>query len=156
MSERRIPHPDHPGRDTKGRVLPGFTCNPHGRPKKQRLDKSDPFIFGNTLIDIRMNGKTETMTRREALQNKLFENAMQGKVSAQRLLEKRFKEAEDIRAAAYSRLYEFLDRTEFDPDSVSDEDIVHMHQLMSMLELCSPADLLDERRLKARARKSRR
>jgi len=80
---------DIPTRDANGRWLPGHCPNRKGRPKKNKTpkvlyDQADIRIFGNTLVDIFANGQKETMDRRTALINKMFESAMKGRVSMQR------------------------------------------------------------------------
>jgi hypothetical protein len=101
---------DRPTRDAKGRWLPGHCPNPKGRPKKKLkkfLDESDLRWFGNTLIDVVTNGQMETMDRRTALNNKIFESAMKGKVSMQRFLYREFARSDERLAAACAR-YEQL------------------------------------------------
>ncbi len=101
---------DKPTRDARGRWLPGNCPNPKGRPKKKPkvfFDQSDIRIFGNTLVDVVVNGQKETMDRRTALLNKIYEGAMKGGVSQQRLLYKKFERNDERLAAArvcYDRL----------------------------------------------------
>ena len=87
---------DKPTRDARGRWLPDYCPNPTGRPKKKKkpkvlYDESDIRIFGHTLIDISANGQKETMIRRTALINKMFESAMKGRVTMQRFLYQEFE-----------------------------------------------------------------
>lgn len=99
-----------PARDARGRWLPGNCPNPKGRPKKKPKvlpDQSDIRIFGHTMIDVLTNGQKETMDRRTALNNKIFESAMKGRVSQQRFLYKEF-ERNDERLAATRLHYERL------------------------------------------------
>ncbi len=66
-----------PTRDARGRWLPGNCPNPKGRPKKKPKvlpDQSDIRIFGHTMIDVLTNGQKETMDRRTALLNKMFDS----------------------------------------------------------------------------------
>ena len=101
---------DKPTRDSKGRWLPGHCPNREGRPKKVRAPEYDPgdiFFFGRTVVDIRANGHMETMDRRTALMNKMFESAMKGKTSMQRFMYKEF-EKNDERLAGGSLRYERL------------------------------------------------
>ena len=90
---------DKPTRDARGRWLPGNCPNPKGRPKKKKptvlRNQSDIQFFGNTMVDILANGQKETMIRRTALNNKIFESAMKGKVSQQRFLFKEFERNDD-------------------------------------------------------------
>ncbi len=105
-------HGDKPTRDARGRWLPKYCPNPKGRPKQKKkpkvsYDQSDIRIFGNTLVDIVANGQKETMDRRTALINKMFESAMKGRVSMQRFLYKEFERNDKRLAAArvhYDRL----------------------------------------------------
>ncbi len=93
---------DKPTRDAKGRWLPGYCPNPEGRPKKKPkvfLDQSDIRVFGQTMINITVNGQTEWMERRTALNNKIFEDAMKGKVSMQRFLYQEFAKNDKLLAA---------------------------------------------------------
>ncbi len=90
---------DKPTRDARGRWLPGNCPNRKGRPKKKKptvlRNQSDIHFFGNTMVDILTNGQKETMNRRTALNNKIFESAMKGKVSQQRFLFKEFEKNDD-------------------------------------------------------------
>jgi hypothetical protein len=89
---------DKPTRDARGRWEPGYCPNPKGRPKKKPKvirNQSDIHFFGNTMVDILTNGQKETMDRRTALNNKMFESAMKGKVSMQRFLRKEFERSDE-------------------------------------------------------------
>ncbi len=69
--------------------------------------EADIRIFGHTIIDFVVNGQKVTMDRRTALNNKMFESAMKGKVSMQRFLYKEFERNAERLAAArvrYDRL----------------------------------------------------
>ena len=80
------------------------------RPKKKPkvlYSEADIRIFGHTLIDFVVNGQKVTMDRRTALNNKMFESAMKGKVSMQRFLYKEFERNAERLAAARVR-YEWL------------------------------------------------
>jgi hypothetical protein len=99
---------DKPTRDARGRWLPDYCPNPNGRPKKEpkpkaSYDGSDIRIFGYTLVDLTANGQKETMIRRTALNNKMFESAMKGNVSMQRFLYKEFVKNDERMAAARVR-----------------------------------------------------
>ena len=102
---------DKPTRDARGRWEPGYCPNPKGRPKKKKpkviRNQSDIHFFGNTMVDILTNGQKETMDRRTALNNKMFESAMKGTFSQQRFLYKEF-EKNDARIAATMLQYERL------------------------------------------------
>ncbi len=94
---------DKPTRDARGRWLPGNCPNRKGRPKKKKptvlRNQSDIHFFGNTMVDVLTNGQKETMDRRTALYNKIFESAMKGKVSQQRFLYKEFERNNERLAA---------------------------------------------------------
>ncbi len=102
---------DKPTRDARGRWLPGNCPNRKGRPKKKKptvlRNQSDIHFFGNTMVDVLTNGQKETMDRRTALYNKIFESAMKGKVSMQRFLFKEF-ERNDERLATIIAHYDRL------------------------------------------------
>ncbi len=101
---------DKPTRDARGRWLPDHCPNPKGRPTKKPkkiIHESDLQVFAYTLVDVAANGQKETMTRRTALLNKMFESAMKGKVSQQRFLYKEFERSDERLAATvvhYERL----------------------------------------------------
>ena len=99
-------------RDARGRWLKGHCPNPKGRPRKKprwQTDTDDLQIFGNTLIDVRMNGKTELMLRRVALLEKIFEEGMKGKVSMLKFLHQLF-EKHDERMAEIRNYHDRLIR----------------------------------------------
>ncbi len=101
---------DKPARDARGRWRQGYCLNPNGRPKKKPKvirNQSDIHFFSNTMVDILTNGQKDTMDRRTALNNKIFESAMKGKVSMQRFLFKEF-ERNDDRLATLIAHYEQL------------------------------------------------
>ncbi len=102
---------DKPSRDAKGRWRPGYCPNPKGRPKKKPkvfLDTSDIRVFGNTLVDVVVNGQKETMDRSTALLNKMFESAMKGRVSMQRFLYREFERTAERLVAARLRYDQLL------------------------------------------------
>ena len=83
-----------PTRDARGRWLKGHCPNPkRSAAKESQTDyhPGDIRHFGNTLIDVAANGRVETMDRRTALNHKMFESAMKGRVSMQRFLYKRIR-----------------------------------------------------------------
>jgi len=85
--------PVKPARDARGRWLPGHCPNPKGRPRKNPVrydNQADIRIFADTLVDIKANGRQQRMDRRTALLQKIFESAMKGNVTAQRLLYEEF------------------------------------------------------------------
>lgn len=99
-----------PARDAKGRWKKGFCPNPKGRPRKRKdpnYDPSDIHYFKNTLIEVRTADGPQLMDRHAALNNKMFEDAMRGKVSMQRFLYAEF-ERNDERLAAMRVQYDKL------------------------------------------------
>ena len=76
------------GRDMRGRWVSGHSGNRMGRPKKKRPepvpDQSDIRWFANTMIEVNSNGERQSMDRRTALLNKMYESAMKGSVYMQR------------------------------------------------------------------------
>lgn len=141
---------DKPTRDARGRWRPGYCPNRKGRPKKKPkvlYSEADIRIFGHTLIDFVVNGQKVTMDRRTALNNKMFESAMKGKVTMQRFLYKEFERNAERLAAArvrYDRLV--IDWIVNNPDSgTHDYDIpfeveMEIASLRSMLNYYFPAD----------------
>jgi hypothetical protein len=96
-----------PKRDAQGRWMKGSTGNPNGRPPKlPRLSQSDPFIFAQTLMPLKINGETVELTQREAVTKKLLESALKGSVQAQIFLAKEFKWLDELQAHARLRLEE--------------------------------------------------
>lgn len=99
-----------PARNARGHWLPGHCPNPKGRPRKKPKvvhDQSDIRIFGSTLVNVQSGGQKESMDRRTALLNKMFESAMKGRVSMQRFLYHEFERNAARLAAArvhYDRL----------------------------------------------------
>ena len=100
-----------PTRDNRGRWLKGHCPNPKGRPRKrpkEYLDLADIRTFGNTLIEVRTNDGVELMDRRAALLHKMFEDAMRGKVSMQRMLYAEFERNDELLAAARLRYQQLM------------------------------------------------
>lgn len=100
-----------PTRDTRGRWLKGHCPNPKGRPRKKvqaDYDPGDIRHFGNTVIDVAANGQIETMDRRTALLHKMYESAMKGRVSMQRLLYNEFERNDERLAAARLRYQQLM------------------------------------------------
>ena len=93
---------NRPTRDARGRWMKGHCPNPKGRPKKKAqpyYDPGDVRLFSRAEISVVAGGQTQIMERRAALLHKLYEDAMKGKVTAQRLLLNEF-EKWDKRLAA--------------------------------------------------------
>ena len=90
-------------RDANGRWKKGHCPNPKGRPRKRKnpnYDPSDIHYFKNTLIEVRTADGPQLMDRRAALNNKMFEDAMRGKVSMQRFMYAEFERNDERMAAA--------------------------------------------------------
>lgn len=98
------------GRDSRGRFRKGCSGNPFGRPrKKAALSEADPFVFAQSLIKLGSGDQVIEMTRREAVQKKMFELAMKGSVKALIELRKEWARMDEMRAHARIRL-EALER----------------------------------------------
>ncbi len=116
---------DRPTRDTRGRWRKGHCPNPKGRPKKRPKmlpDQSNAYIFSNTMVDIVANGQKETMDRRTALLNKMFESAMKGKVSMQRFLYKEFEMKSERLTAARAYYQQLIMKWVVDNPDLCDHD----------------------------------
>jgi hypothetical protein len=100
-----------PPRDANGRWLSGRSPNPDGRPPKKQpkvlAGQSDIHTFGNTLVEIVINGEAVLMDRRASLRYRQYESAMKGSVSAQRDLHKEFAKNDELHATCRG-LYEDL------------------------------------------------
>ncbi len=139
-----------PARDANGRWLPGHCPNPNGRPRKKPkgfLHESDIRIFHSTLVDVVAYGQKETMDRRTALLNKMFESAMKGRVSIQRFLYQEFEKNDKLLAATrahYDRLlfHWIIDNPRFTkPDFEMPREIeVEMQTLRAVLNHYHPGD----------------
>ena len=84
-----------PRRDARGRYVKGCSGNVKGRPKKKRPEpvpyQGDIRWFANLMIEVNSNGERQSMDRRTALLNKMYESAMKGRVSMQRFLYQEFE-----------------------------------------------------------------
>ena len=122
-------------RDARGRWRKGHCPNPKGRPRKKRFknyNPSDVQHFANTQIELMVNGQPETLDRRAALLNKIFESAMKGRVSQQRylmgLFEKKDAELAELRHQYDRFLHEWvLDNPNF---KNFDDSLSHEQQLI--------------------------
>lgn len=104
---------DPDDRDEKGRFRKGVSGNPFGRPRKKiPLSEADPFVFAQTLIKLGSGEKPVELTRREAIEHKLFELAMKGSVRAVVELRNGWAKMDEMRAHARIRL-EALEREWF-------------------------------------------
>ena len=133
-----------PARDANGRWKKGYCPNPKGRPRKRKgpnYDPSDIHFFMNTLIEVRTKDGPQLMDRRAALNNKMFEDAMRGKVSMQRFMYAEF-ERNDERLAAMRLHYEklitrwIIENDEFDGldgESIPREVQIELAQLQRLL-----------------------
>ncbi len=98
-----------------GQFKPGQTGNPNGRPAKaskttKKYAKDDPFVFANTLIEVRVDGETKQVTRNEAIYNRIFQSAMEGKAWAVKLMQGIFSKANEDWAESYAIWFELESR----------------------------------------------
>ncbi len=99
-----------PTRNARGHWLKGHCPNPKGRPRKKvdpTYDPGDIEHFGNTVIDVATNGRVERMDRRTALLHKVYEGAMKGGISQQRLMYAEF-ERNDLQLTKARHRYQQL------------------------------------------------
>lgn len=93
------------GRDERGRFRKGYSGNYEGRPRKKTpLSETDPYVFAYTLITVDTGAGPVQMTRREAVEQRLFQMAMKGGVTAIRELRKTFAQLDEMLAYARIRL----------------------------------------------------
>lgn len=134
MSNRR--KTTKPARDARGRFLE--SGNLDGRPEKINLTGVDasPYVFANSNLELNLNGESVTMTRQEALINKLYQQAMKGDVRAIIYLDKKFNEANEIFAKALSDLPDLLQKWRDTPASSDEADIriKEIHRIMKALQ----------------------
>ncbi len=118
------------GRDKRGRWV-NVSGNPDGRPKKiPDLDLADIRNFSKKTIKIRIGGEEQELTHHEALVHALFQSAMKGRITAQRLLLEKFEQAELSYAYIWMRYEEYAEALSNDPDSVPND----VKRLMRMIE----------------------
>ncbi len=69
-----------PKRDERGRWLKGSSGNEDGRPRQHDTIGFDEnaHVFGKGIVEIKVAGKITPMTRGEALNHKLYQQAMNG------------------------------------------------------------------------------
>lgn len=134
MSDRR--KKTKPKRDGRGRFLESGNLN--GRPTKVNLIgvDADPYIFANSSLELNLNGEIVTMTRQEALLNKLYQQAMKGNVRAIVYLDQKFEEANEIIANARLDLPELLQKWRAAPDMSEEADIriQEIHRIVRALQ----------------------
>jgi Family of unknown function (DUF5681) len=97
---------DDDGRDERGRWKKGFCPNRKGRPrKKPPISEADINYFKNTQIEVMINKQPRQLTRHEVLLNAMFDKAMKGNVTMQRLMHQLFERSDEtyIEAQAYLR-----------------------------------------------------
>ena len=98
-------------RDERGRWLPGHCPNPKGRPPKKPkipVNLADIHRFRTSSVEVKTPEGAKMVTREEALNLRIFEDAMRGRASAQKLLYQEFeKDLERIAEteAAYMELF---------------------------------------------------
>jgi two-component sensor histidine kinase len=134
MSDRR--KKTKPARDAYGRFL---SCgNLNGRPEKVNLIGVDasPYIFANSNLELNLNGETVTMTRQEALLNRLYQQAMKGDVRAIIHLDQKFDEANQTIADARMDLPDLLRQWQAAPPMSEEADarIEEIHRIINALQ----------------------
>jgi Family of unknown function (DUF5681) len=118
------------GRDKNGRWV-NVSGNPSGRPKKiPDLDMADILNFSMKTIKIKIGGEEQVVTHHEALVHALYQNAMKGRIPAQRYLLEKFEQAALTHEFIWARYEEYADALATDPDSVPDD----VKRLMRMIE----------------------
>lgn len=154
MSDRR--KTTKPARDARGRFL---GCgNLSGRPIKVNLTGVDasPYVFANSNLELNLNGENVTMTRQEALLNRLYQQAMKGDTRAIIYLDKKFDAANETVANAQLDLPDLLKKWYDAPASSDEADarLQEIHRIMKAVQtfqtLLSIKD--DERRRKKKRR----
>lgn len=121
------------GRDENGRFI-GRSGNPSGRPKKvPDLDMSDIRNFSLKTMDIKIGGEELEMTHHEALIHSIFQSALKGRISAQRLLLDKFEEADLTYHTVRMRYEEYAEAIKNNPDSVPED----VKRLMPIIEASS-------------------
>jgi hypothetical protein len=116
-----------PNRDSRGRWLPGSSGNLYGRPKEPDLVGTDAntYVFAETILTLNVNGRPVEMTRDEAIQNKIFQSAMNGDVRAQIFLSKQFDDAKGIMAEAPLHALDLIRRWRQTSDDRVKDDIMN-------------------------------
>lgn len=134
--ERIPPDDEYPGRDALGRFAKGHTGNPLGRPPNLKFMKAEPSVFLNTLVDMKVDGKTVQVPREEALMTRLFADAMNGRAWAQRALLGIADKKREGTAAMQLVAQDLADRYD-DPDAppMSQKDIRTTRRLLEIQTL---------------------
>ncbi|MFT5488786.1 MAG: hypothetical protein ACI9JL_004521 [Paracoccaceae bacterium] len=118
------------GRDKHGRWV-NTSGNPSGRPRKvQDLDLADTLNFSKKTINIKIGGEEMEVTHHEAVVHALFQTAMKGRISAQRLLLEKFEQAALSHEYIWMRYQECAEELKNNPDFVSDD----TRRFMRMME----------------------
>lgn len=155
MSDRR--KTTKPARDARGRFL---GCgNLRGRPRKVNLTGVDasPYIFANSKLELNLNGENVTMTRQEALLNRLYQQAMKGDVRAIIHLDRKFEEANETIANARLDLPDLLQKWRAAPGMSDEADvrIKEIHRIIGALQTFERLLILkDDDRLRKKKRRS--
>jgi hypothetical protein len=84
-------------------------------------------------IGIKIGGEEQVMTHHEALIHSIFQTAMKGRISAQRLLLGKFEEAELTYYTIRMRYEEYAEAIKNNPDSVPE----NIKRLMPIIEASS-------------------
>ena len=101
---------NEPRRDEQGRFVKGTSGNRLGRRPKSPYAKSELAMFVNTLVDVTRNGKTEAMTRKLAFMEKVYSEAMNGRVTAIRLFQEWVVQEREERMQAMDMLRSLMAR----------------------------------------------
>lgn len=86
---------------------------------------ADVYNFSQFPTEITIRGEKQLMTRHEVLLLKVFENALKGRITAQKYLLEKFEQAEMTTAYLQRWLELWAQRAADDPDSVPIE-VVHL------------------------------
>jgi hypothetical protein len=117
------PKTTKPERDARGRFL---GCgNLKGRPEKVNLIGVDasPYVFANSKLDLNLNGENVTMTRQEALLNRLYQKAMKGDTRAIIYLDNKFDEANETFENARFDLRDLMEKWRNAPEMSEEKEI---------------------------------
>ena len=141
-------------RDAKGRWNKGYCPNPNGRPPKKPekfTDQSDIRIFAETPVEVRTSDGLKFMSRRAALLQKMYEDAMRGKVTNQRFFYNEFAR-NDERLAGIRLQYEqilkdwVIEDDQFDGRNkkrIPPHILMEIRSLQSILHYYFPAEYPD-------------
>ena len=117
------------GRDAKGRWKKGTGGNPNGRPRNvPDLDMADVYNFSQVATEIKIGGEKQLMTRHEVVLLKIFESALNERITAQKYLMDKFEEADMSRGYLRLWLERWARRIDDDPKSATME-VLHLMEV---------------------------